>query len=77
MILLGWQRRLWKAREILMAAATKQAARAPPSAPQPLAVIPSGLPIEEIITRLTAAQAGGPGATVRSGNRNRWEIWPP
>lgn len=73
----GWQKRLHKAHEILMSAATRQppAALAPP--PQPLAVIPSGLPIEEIISRLTAAQVEHPGATVRRGTRNRWEIWPP
>jgi hypothetical protein len=71
-----WQQRLRNARQI-MAMAAKPASRPPPPKPQPLAVIPSGLPIEEVISRLAAAQTEHPGATVRRGNRNRWEIWPP
>jgi len=43
---------------------------------RPIAVIDSGLPIEEV-ARLNAVQAGHPGAQVRRGGGNSWEIWPP
>jgi hypothetical protein len=48
----------------------------PPPKPQPLAIIPSGLPIEEVMAQLAAIQAEHPGAHVRHGTRNRWEVWP-
>jgi hypothetical protein len=48
----------------------------PPPKPEPLAVIASGMPIGEVISQLTAAQAAHPGAKVRRGNRNRRAIWP-
>ena len=44
---------------------------------RPIAVIDSGLPIEEVIARLNAVQADHPGAQVRRGSGNSWEIWPP
>lgn len=44
--------------------------------PQSLAVIPSGLPIDEVISRLTALRAQYPHAQVRRGRANRWELWP-
>jgi len=44
---------------------------------RPIAVIDSGLPIEEVIARLNAVQADHPGARVRRGTGNSWEIWPP
>lgn len=71
-----WRQRLDKAREMLRASAGRHPSPPPPK-PQPLAVIPGGLPIEEVIARLTAIQAGHPGATVRRGRGNQWEIWPP
>jgi hypothetical protein len=43
----------------------------------PIAVIDSGLPIEEVIARLNAVQADHPGAQVRRGKGSSWEIWPP
>lgn len=43
---------------------------------QPLAVIPSGLPIDEVMARLTEAQAKYPGAEVRRGSDDGWELWP-
>lgn len=52
-----WGQRLQKAREILMTAAAKPTDPPSPPKPQPLAIIPSGLPIEEVIARLTAEQA--------------------
>jgi hypothetical protein len=71
-----WQQRVQKAREILFSS-TSNGTTPRPLRPQPLAVIPSDLPIEEVITRLTAIQADHPGATVRHGSRNRWEIRSP
>jgi hypothetical protein len=72
-----WKQRLDEVREMLRASAARQSGPPPPPEPRPLAVIPGGLPIEEVITRLTAIQADNPGATVRRGRRNQWEIWPP
>jgi hypothetical protein len=72
-----WGQRLRKVREMLLASATRKPGSPPPPEPQPLAVIPGGLPIEDVITRLTAIHADHPGATVRRGRRNQWEIWPP
>jgi hypothetical protein len=40
-------------------------------------VVSAGAPIEEVIARLTAVQAEHPGAQIRQGKQNRWEIWPP
>jgi hypothetical protein len=45
-------------------------------APQPIAVIPSGLPIADVMKRLAEIQAENPNAEVRRGSRNKWEIWP-
>jgi hypothetical protein len=47
----------------------------PAPAPRPVAVIPSGASVEETIARLSAVQAGHPGARVRRGKKNSWEIW--
>ncbi|HXC78575.1 MAG TPA: hypothetical protein VNU19_16185 [Candidatus Acidoferrum sp.] len=48
----------------------------PPPKPEPLAVIPSRLPIVEVLARLSEIQAKYPDAEVRRGNANKWEIWP-
>ena len=48
----------------------------PPPPPQPIAVLAPGEPIENVIAQLTAIQADRPGAQVRQGRGNRWEIWP-
>jgi hypothetical protein len=72
-----WQQRVHQAREILLSSAAKKATPPAEPKPQPLAVIPGDLQIEEVITRLSAMQAGHPGAIVRRGNRNEWEVWPP
>ena len=47
-----------------------------PPKPQPLAVIPSGLAIAEVIERLKVLQAEYPDAVVKRGRANRWELWP-
>ncbi|MGH3222503.1 MAG: hypothetical protein ACRDPY_28050 [Streptosporangiaceae bacterium] len=77
----GWPRWGGQRRQLLQRLAelrTHSAGPPPPTPqPQPLAVIPSGLPIEEMIATLTAIQADHPGAEVRQGARKRWEIWPP
>lgn len=52
----------------------KKAPPAPTPVPQPLAVIPSAS-VEETIARLTAVQAEHPGAQIRPGKQNCWEIW--
>lgn len=44
--------------------------------PEPLAVVPSGLPIGEVVERLKELQAKHPDAEVRRGRANRWELWP-
>ena len=53
----------------------KKAPAAPAPAPQLLATIPSGASVEETIARLSAVQADHPGAQVRRGKKNCWEIW--
>ena len=70
-----WQERVEKARQRLLALASPKA-KPPAAVPMPIAVIGSGLPIEEVIARLNAVQADHPGAQVRSIG-DRWEIWPP
>ena len=51
--------------------------RATPPAPkpQPLAVVPSGLPIAEVVERLQQLQEQFPDAEVRRGRASRWELW--
>jgi hypothetical protein len=44
--------------------------------PEPLAVVPSGLPIGEVVARLQQLQAKHPDAEVRRGRANHWELWP-
>lgn len=77
----GWPRWGGQRRKLLQQLAELQTRPTgpppPPPEPQPLAVLPSGLPIEEMIATLTAIQAGHPGAQVRQGPRKRWEVWPP
>ncbi|MBP2323805.1 hypothetical protein JOF56_004190 [Kibdelosporangium banguiense] len=71
-----WARRVKNAREILLASATSRPAGPASPAPQPIAVIPSGLPITDVMKRLAEIQAEHPNAEVRRGSRNKWEIWP-
>lgn len=73
----SWRARLDKAREMILSwSATKNPLPPAPPKPQPIAVLKSGTPIEEVIARLTELSAQHPGAEVRRGNANRWEIWP-
>lgn len=73
----SWAARIRKVREMLEAASRRTTPPEPPApAPQPLAVIPSGLPIAGVIERLAEIQKTYPDAEVRRGRANRWEIWP-
>ncbi|QFG23725.1 hypothetical protein [Actinomadura sp. WMMB 499] len=77
----GWAKQIQRAREILRTAAEankrdKKPPVPPPPKPEPLAIIPSGLPIAEITARLTELQKQFPDAEVRRGRANRWELWP-
>jgi hypothetical protein len=74
----GWRARVQKAREMILSfAAARQAPPEPPAPkPQPIAILKSGTPIEQVIAELTRISVEHPGAEVRRGNANRWEIWP-
>lgn len=74
----GWAARLRQAREMLatFASTAPKAPEPPTPKPQPLATIPSGLPIGEITQRLQELQLQYPDAEVRRGRANRWELWP-
>lgn len=66
--------RMWR---ILRSATerTKPTEPAPPK-PVPLATIPGGLGIADVIERLSALQQEHPDAEVRRGRANQWELWP-
>lgn len=67
--------RIGFARAIEMMRTKKQLPPPEPVLPQPLGVISSGASVEETIAQLTAIQAEHPGARVRRGKGNCWEIW--
>lgn len=62
--------------QLLASSRCTQTPEPPEVKPEPLAVIPSGLSIAEITTRLVKIQTEYPDARVRRGSRNKWEIWP-
>lgn len=70
--------RLRRAREMLESASrwAQKPIQPPAPKPQPLAVIPSGLPIADVTQRLLELQKRYPDAEVRRGRANRWELWP-
>jgi hypothetical protein len=47
-----------------------------PAEPEPLAVVPSGLPLSQVVERLRELQERYPEAQVRQGPDDRWELWP-
>jgi hypothetical protein len=49
----------------------------PPAKTGPVAVITLSGPIEDLTAKLAEIQASHPGAQIRPGKRNQWEIWPP
>jgi hypothetical protein len=73
----GWAERLRQARAILFAATegTKAKEEPDPPRPHPIAVLPSRLPITEVITKLSELQNKHPDAIVKRGRGNKWEIW--
>jgi len=74
----GWAERLSRARELLLAATerTKDESEPDQPKPQPIAVLPSGLPIAEVIAKLSELEHKYPNAIVKRGRANRWEVWP-
>ncbi|WP_183097395.1 hypothetical protein [Nocardioides pelophilus] len=75
----GWAARMREARQMLEAFAKRREEAVPPPkpTPQPLAVVPSGLPIAEVVAKLSELQQQYPDAEVRRGRANRWELWAP
>jgi hypothetical protein len=74
----GWLERVRQAREILFATIEHTKAMEEPDPPKqhPIAVLPSGLPIAEVIARLSKLQNEHPDAVIKRGRGNKWEIWP-
>jgi hypothetical protein len=76
----GWAERMRESRQMLETfTKSRDTGAAPPATakPQPLAVVPSGLSIAEVVVKLTELQELFPGAEVRRGRANRWELWNP
>jgi hypothetical protein len=76
----GWAGRTREVRQTLETfAKSRDAETALPAQPKPrpLAVIPSGLPIADVVAKLTELHQQFPGAEVRRGRANRWELWNP
>lgn len=75
----AWNARMKEVRAMLARMAEANRARhaipAPPK-PEPLAVMPSGLPIAQVVQRLQELQQQYPDAEVRRGRANRWKLWP-
>lgn len=73
----GWAERLRQARQILFAGAERATVKEPDQPkPHPIAVLPSGLPIAEVIAKLSELQNEHPDAIIKRGRANKWEIWP-
>ena len=76
----GWGAKLrqtWKMLDGMAAQneARKAEATPQPQKPEPLAVIPSGRLIAEVVQQLQELQQKFPDAEVRRGRANRWELW--
>ena len=71
-----WAKGVAAVREAIRQARQGPPMEPPPPPPPPISVLAPGVPIEEVIARLTTIQAGHPGAEVRQGRGHRWEIWP-
>jgi hypothetical protein len=74
----AWAERLRQVRELLFAATEHTKVKEEPDPPKsrPIAILPSGLPIAEVITRLSELKNEHPDAVVKRGRANKWEIWP-
>ena len=76
----GWAARMREARRMLEEFSKRREAEAlppPKPKPQPLAVVPSGQPIGDVVAKLSELQRQYPDAEVRRGRANRWELWAP
>lgn len=51
--------------------------KATPPKAKPLAVIPGGLPVDEVLVRLAEAQKRHPDVEIRRGSGDGWELWSP
>lgn len=71
-----WAARIEQVRQMLESFAARKAPEPTLPKPQPLAVVPSGLPIGQVVERLTALQAAHPNSEVRRGRAGRFELWP-
>ena len=70
-----WAQQLEKLHRALREPPARQA-QPPAPKPRPIAVIPAGLPIEELISKLDAIRVDHPGAQIRQGRGNRWKSGP-
>jgi hypothetical protein len=72
-----WAARVQKARQMMATFLREARPTEPPQQPKPrpLAVVPSGRPIADVLARLTEIQTEYPDVEVRRGRANRWEIW--
>ena len=76
----GWAARMREVRQMLETFAKHREAEAVPTPkpkPQPLAVVASGLPIADVVAKLSELQQQFPDAEVRRGRASRWELWAP
>lgn len=72
-----WAERIRSVREMIMSMARLRSSEPEKPKPKPFAVIPSGLPIADVLARLTQVQTEHPDAVVKRGSANKWEIWLP
>lgn len=76
----GWSAKLRDVRQIFETFARNQGGAKEPAPlkpkSKPLAVVPSGLSIAEVIEQLMELQTRYPSSKVRRGRANRWELWP-
>lgn len=76
----GWAARMREVRQTLETFAKGRQAEAVPTPKpklQPLAVVASGLPIADVVAKLSELQQQFPNAEVRRGRASRWELWAP
>jgi hypothetical protein len=75
-----WAARIKKVRQMMfeMLERNRRASNPPPAPkPEPIAVVPSGLPLADVVAQLSELQQKHPDAVVKRGRANRWELWPP
>jgi hypothetical protein len=72
-----WARQVEKLHTELRARAARPKPGSPPPKPGPIAVVTLSGPLDDLTAKLAAIQASHPGAQIRPGKRNQWEIWPP